>query len=1139
VSLVVMAVGYILYFEESDDLDAETISGSCGNNLTYTIDLDNGTLTIEGSGVMKDYLYPPWYSYRDSLSTLILNSGLTYIGENAFLGCRSFTGTLSIPSTVTSIGNSAFQNSGFTGSLSIPSGITSIGNYAFAECDGFRGDLNLPTSVHTIGQGAFYHCYGFKGSLTIPSSVTSIGTEAFCETAFTGTLTIPSSFISVGENVFKGCSGFSELILSDNISFIANGMFYGCSGLKGTLTLPSSVTTIGNEAFCKCTGFTGTLYIAPGVSIGGSTFYGCTGFTELNLSPGVDFIGSFAFKGCTGFTGDLTIPSSLTSIGNEAFRGCTGFNGELILPSGIQTIGIDAFNGCSGFTGDLLLPSSITTIGEGAFHGCSGFTGNLSISSKVTIIDYRVFKDCSGFKGTLSIPSSVKDIATEAFYGCSGFTGDLVIPSSVTHFGNYAFAGCTGFTGTLSISSNAEYISGNLFAGCTGFTGTLSIPSGISSIGGSAFYGCSGFTGVLSIPSSVQRIDSNAFYCCNGFSSLILSSGLKEIGGSAFAGCSGFSGTLSLPSGVSSIGKDAFYGCLGFTGNLIVPDSMVAIAANTFGMCSGFTGKLFIPSSICFIGKTAFFGCTGFTSVTLEEGVQGIDYEAFFGWTFYDTDGSTVIASLNDLPGHSYAGSTEKMVKQADAQKFSVTYDIDGGSAPAPTKNPVSEGSSFAISSYSGDKEGFVFGGWTYDGSTYRPGTTFTMPAANVVFKAIWNETSLHTVTYKLDGGSGSIPSQQVEEGKKFTITSVIPTKEGYSFEGWLFGGTVYQSNAQMTMGNTDIELVAKWNTLNEYILSYDVAGGTGSVSSKKVIEGTSIKLASYDGTKSGYSFGGWQFNGFIYQPGTSFTMPAKNVNFVAIWNDGRTHSVIYDLNGGSGTISSQNVVEGATFTVSSSIPMKNGYSFDGWLNGGQNYKPGTKLTMGAEDIILMAQWVALAEYTITYDLNGGSGIISPTKTYEGETVQLSLYNGTKAEYTFRGWQYNGTTYQPGSSFTMPSNDVIFEAIWSKSTVHSISYDLNGGSGSVPSQMIEEGKAFTITTVIPTKSGSSFSGWECDGAVYESGSAMTMGQSDITFIAKWSTESGSQEYTTYIIVAALVSIIIIIVAVMLVKNRVK
>jgi hypothetical protein len=134
------------------------------------------------------------------------------ISDNKFASENLWT-SLTIPNSVTSIGNSAFfYCSGLTGSLTIPNSVTSIGSSAFYACTGLTGSLTIPNSVTTIGSGAFYACSGFTGSLTIPSSVTSIGSYTFSSCyGLTGSLTIPNSVTSIGSGAFYYCTGLTAV----------------------------------------------------------------------------------------------------------------------------------------------------------------------------------------------------------------------------------------------------------------------------------------------------------------------------------------------------------------------------------------------------------------------------------------------------------------------------------------------------------------------------------------------------------------------------------------------------------------------------------------------------------------------------------------------------------------------------------------------------------------------------------------------------------------------------------------------------------------------------------------------------------------------------------------------------------------
>lgn len=189
---------------------AASLKDANGKSLTFT------NTFVDGNGVLE------------------IDGQLVTIGNDAFRG-RSFTGSLIIPNSVTTIGDLAFYNcSGFTGSLIIPNSVTSIGEKAFQGCRGFTGTLVIPNSVTTIGNFAFDGCSGFNGTLDIPNSVTTIGASAFRDcSSFTGTLNIPNSVRSIGDRAF-----------------------YNCNGFTGALIIPNSVWSVGDRAFYKCGDFT-------------------------------------------------------------------------------------------------------------------------------------------------------------------------------------------------------------------------------------------------------------------------------------------------------------------------------------------------------------------------------------------------------------------------------------------------------------------------------------------------------------------------------------------------------------------------------------------------------------------------------------------------------------------------------------------------------------------------------------------------------------------------------------------------------------------------------------------------------------------------------------------------------------------
>ena len=592
-------------------------SGSCGRNLTWTLDESTGTLTIEGIGAMYDYDYDsyPWYKDRNNISTIVIGDGVTNIGSYAFYSCSGLT-SIFIPNSVTSIGNSAFSNCSSFTSFTIPNSVTSIGNSAFSNCKGLTS-ITIPNSVTNIGYRAFEYCHALT-SVTIPNSVTSIGSSAFAS-CYTLKKVIVSDVaawcgIKFGNEsanpLFYAKHLYSDenteikyLVIPNNVTIIGSYAFYSCSGLT-SVTIPNSVTRIGSSAFQDCSSFTSVTIPNSVTSIGSSAFYNCSGLTSITIPNSVTSIGSSAFANCSSFT-SITIPNSMTSIGNSAFSGCDAlkkvivsdiaawcsiqFGDEsanplyfakhlysdenteiknLVIPYSVTSIGDYTFYGCYSFT-SVTIPNSVTSIGWGAFYGCTGLT-YVTIPNSVTSIGINAFSDCHGLT-SVTIPNSVTSISWGAFRDCISLTS-ITIPNSVTSIGDNAFNGCRGLI-------------------------SVTIPNSVTSIGSFAFHECKALKKVivsdiaawcgiqfgsetanplyyakhlysddnteikdLVIPNNVTSIANYAFYRCSSFTSVTLGNNVTSIGDKAFDGCSSFT-SVTIPSSVTNIGKDAFQGC--------------------------------------------------------------------------------------------------------------------------------------------------------------------------------------------------------------------------------------------------------------------------------------------------------------------------------------------------------------------------------------------------------------------------------------------------------------------------------------------------------------------------------------------------------------------------------------------------
>ena len=245
-------------------------SGTCGTTLTWKI-LHTGTLTISGTGAMKDYSgtsAAPWHAYVDNINTISLADGITSIGNYAFSDCKNVTEIL-LPSSVTDIGEYAFAGCTALIAVNIPSGVTAIEKYTFYHCAALSAPT-LPDTVASIGEYAFFGCSSMT-EMQLPASVKSMGAYAFSGCSQMESINIPSGVTVIEAYTFNGNKKLSEIQIPDTVTTIKEFAFSECSSIP-SVVIPKSVTEIQRGAFSNCTSLT-SVTIPDSVSTIGTSIF--------------------------------------------------------------------------------------------------------------------------------------------------------------------------------------------------------------------------------------------------------------------------------------------------------------------------------------------------------------------------------------------------------------------------------------------------------------------------------------------------------------------------------------------------------------------------------------------------------------------------------------------------------------------------------------------------------------------------------------------------------------------------------------------------------------------------------------------------------------------------------------------------
>ena len=666
--------------------------GSCGENVKFSIDDASGTLTISGTGAMTDYTSgnAPWYGMRNSITAIVVEKGVTRIGNYAFDSMENVT-SVTLADTVGYVGVGAFrfcnalQDVYFTGtmsqweSMSVTAYNTALLDAALHVSEtGACGEhltysYNSDTGTLTIdGKGGMYSYadaytpwYDYMESIqtiVIGDGVTSIGDYAFECTGITE-INIPSSMRAIGNGAFAGCTALTSVAIPDSVSSIGQATFRGCTALT-SVSLQSSLNSVENAAFYGCTALSDVYY--GGKRSDWALLY--IGSDNAPLENAQRHYGGTASGTCgesaywsfNEANGTLTISGT-----GEMFDEKSPWSQyskqvtQIVIENGITRIGTASFSNCSKAT-SIDIGKDVESIGPGCFGMYNKLTDVYYASSAsdwaaITIegtnealraanMHYTESYSCGenvtwSFDertGTLTISGTGPMTNYETpeavpWYGLRKDIQRIVVEDGVTSIGKWAFSAYTELR-NITISDSVTNISDYAFHQCRSlkvvfYNGTQEDWDNIA-IGEMNHYLTDA---ALRFPEIVTgACGENATYSLNRTTGVLTISGTGQMydydTDSPFADNAEIESVI-IENGITTVGEWAFTGSSKIR-TVTLPNTLSEIGEFAFRGCT-LLRNIALPLSLTTLGNSAFFGCTSLYAVLLPNSLVELGERAF------------------------------------------------------------------------------------------------------------------------------------------------------------------------------------------------------------------------------------------------------------------------------------------------------------------------------------------------------------------------------------------------------------------------------------------------------------------------------------------------------------------------------